>query len=57
LAQLANILTRIIIYELLRLSKPTREALREALTVAEVFMTRILVEPQEEDEEDCLHAS
>ena len=31
LAQLANILTRITLYELLRLSKSTREALREAL--------------------------
>ena len=57
LAQLANILTRITHYELLRLSKLTREALREALADAEVFMARILAEPQEEDEEDCLHAS
>ena len=37
LAQLANILARIALYELLRLSKSTREALREALE-DEVFM-------------------
>jgi len=57
LTQLANIQTRITLYELLRLSKSTREALREALTDAEVFMDWIPAEPQEEDEEDCLHAS
>jgi len=45
LAQLANIPTRITLYELLRLSKSTREALREALANVEVFMARILVEP------------
>jgi len=56
LAQLANILARITLYELLRLSKSTREALREALTNAEVFMARIPIEPWEEDKEDCLHA-
>ena len=50
LTQLANIPARITLYELLRLSKSTREALREALAW-------ILTEPQEEDEEDCLHAS
>ena len=44
-------------YELLRLSKSTREALREALADAEVFMARIPAEPQEEDKEDCLHTS
>jgi len=38
LAQLANIPARITLYELLRLSKSTREALREALADAEVFM-------------------
>ena len=53
LAQLANILARITLYELLRLSKSTREALVDA----EVFMAQILAGPQEEDEEDCLHAS
>ena len=53
LAQLANISARITLYELLRLSKSTREA----LTDAEVFMTQIPAEPQEESREDCLYAS
>ena len=48
---------RITLYELLRLSKSTREVLREALVDAEVFMAQILVEPREKNEEDCLHAS
>ena len=39
LTQLANIPARITLYDLLRLSKSTREALREALTNAEIFMT------------------
>jgi len=56
LAQLANIPARITLYELLRLSKSTREALREALANVEAFMARILAEP-EEDEETCLHTS
>jgi len=46
LPQLANIPTRITFYELLRLSKSTREDLREALADAEVFMARIPAEPQ-----------
>ena len=41
LAQLANIPIRITLYELLRLSKSTREALLEALTDVEVFMAQI----------------
>ena len=45
LAQLANILARITLYELLRLSKSTREALRGDLADAEVFMTQISAEP------------
>ena len=57
LAQLANIPARITLYELLRLSKSTREALREALADAEVFMVWILAEPHEKDEEDYLRAS
>jgi len=57
LTQLANIPVRITFYELLRLSKSTREALREALADAEVFMAQIPAEPLEKDEEDCLHAS
>ena len=57
LAQLANIPARITLYELLRLSKSTREALREALADAEVFMAQIPAGPQEKDEEDYLHTS
>ena len=57
LAQLANIPARITLYELLRLSKSTREALQEALANAEVFMTQVPIGPKEEDVEDCLHAS
>ena len=57
LAQLANIPARITLYELLRLSKSKREALREALADAEIFMAQISTGSQEEDEEDCLHAS
>jgi len=57
LAQLANIPVRITLYELLRLSKSTREALREVLADVEVFIVRILTEPQQEDEEDYFHAS
>jgi len=56
LAQLANILARITLYKLLRLSKSTREALREVLVDAEAFMARILAKPEKEDEENCLHA-
>jgi len=57
LSQLANIPARITLYELLRLSKSTRKALREALADVEIFMTQILVKPQEENKKDCLHAS
>jgi len=45
LAQLANIPARITLYKLLRLSKSTRKALREALAYSEVFMARILAGP------------
>ena len=44
LAQLANILARITLYELLRLSKSTREALRESLADVEVFIAQISAE-------------
>jgi len=40
LAQLANIPARITLYELLRLSKSRREALREALADVEIFRAR-----------------
>jgi len=56
LAQLANITARITLYELLRPSKSTREALREALADVEAFMTQIPAKP-EKDEENCLHTS
>ena len=49
LTQLANIPARITLYELLRLSKSTIEALREALADAEVFMTQVPAGPREED--------
>src|SRR5205809_1758087 len=39
--QLANIQARITLYELHKLSKSTREALREALADAEVFVTQL----------------
>ena len=57
LAQLANIPARITLYELLRVSKSTREALQEVLANAEVFMTQVPIGPKEGDVEDCLHAS
>src|SRR5436853_2139741 len=47
--QLANIPARIILYELLRLSKSTREALREALADAEVFVTQLPADPPLEE--------
>jgi len=54
---MANISVRIILYELLRLSKLTRETLREALTDVEAFMARIPAELEEEDVENCLNTS
>jgi len=57
LAYLVNIPAKINLYELLRLSKSTREALREALADVEAFMARILAEPEEEYEENCLHVT
>jgi len=41
LAQLANIPTQITLYELLRLFQSIRDALREALADAEIFVTQI----------------
>jgi len=57
LAQLANILARITFYELLRLSKSTREALREALNDSETFIPQILTEHEEEDKGHYLQTS
>ena len=50
LAQLVNIPVRITLYELLRLFKSTREALRETLTDSEVFLTQIPAITEEEDD-------
>ena len=47
----------ITLYEPLRLSKSTREALRESVADTEALMAWVLAEPQKEDEEDCLHTS
>jgi len=55
LAQLANILDKITLYELLILFKSTREALKEALADAEAFMAWIPAKLEEKDEENCLH--
>jgi len=56
MAQLTNIPTMITLYELLRLSKSIREALREALADAEAFIAWIPAKLEEEDEENCFHA-
>jgi len=50
LSQLANILARITLYELLKLSKSTRKALREALADSEIFLAQIPAIPEEEDD-------
>ena len=54
LAQLANIPTRVTLCELLRLSKSTREALREALPDSEAFIAQTPARREKEDEEHCL---
>ena len=54
LAQLANIPARLRALETIEVNKSSFES---SFTDAEVFMAQILAEPQEEDEEDCLHAS
>ena len=53
LAQLANIPARITIHELLRLSKETREALRDALANSESFLTCIPEVPDDEMRSPC----
>ena len=57
MAQLANIPTWITLYELLRLSKSTRDVLREALADAEIFMTLIPTIYGEEDGNHCHYTS
>ena len=57
LAQLANIPALITLFELLRLFKPTRNALREVLADAEIFLTQIPTICEEEDDNHCHHTS
>jgi len=57
LAQLTNNPARITLYELLRLSKSTRDARREALADAEVFVTQIPAACEEKDDSLCHYAS
>ena len=56
LAQLVNIPARITLYELLRLFKSTRVALKEA-SDSELFLTQIPAIPEEEDDGHCHQTS
>ena len=53
LAQLVNIPARITIHELLRLSKETREALRDALADPESFLTHMREAPSDDTQPPC----
>ena len=53
LAQLANIPARITVHELLRLSKETREALRDALTNSKLFLTHMPETPRDDTQPSC----
>jgi len=53
LAQLANIPARITIHKLLRLSKETREALRDALANSESFLTYMPEIPKDDAQSSC----
>ena len=53
LAQLANIPARITIHELLRLSKETREALRDALANSKSFLTYMPEIPKDDTQSAC----
>jgi len=53
LAQLADILARITIHELLHLSKETREALRDVLADSESFLTRMPETPEDDTQPLC----
>ena len=53
LAQLANIPARITIHKLLRLSKQTREALRDALANSESFLTHMPETPRGDAQPSC----
>lgn len=52
LNQLANILARITLYKFLRLSRSTRESLREALANSEAFIAHVPA-PKEQEGEEC----
>ena len=45
------------LYELLRLSKSNKEALREALADSEVFIAQISIVREKEDDRHCHHTS
>jgi len=53
LAQLANILPRMTLYELLHLSKETRKALRDALADSKTFLTQVMATLTDDDEIPC----
>ena len=53
LTQLANIPARITMHELLRLSKETREALRDALANSESFLTYMPEIPNDAAQSSC----
>ena len=57
MAQPANIPIRITLYELLGFSKSTRDALREALANAEIFMPQIPAICEEKDDNHCHQTS
>ncbi|ONK72755.1 uncharacterized protein A4U43_C04F22830 [Asparagus officinalis] len=54
MVQLANIPARITLYELLKLSKTTREALIEALKNTESFITQVTLIPEASEDQSCL---
>ena len=53
LVQLANIPARITVHELLRLSKETREALRDALANSESFLIHMPKTPRDDTQPSC----
>jgi hypothetical protein len=53
MAQLANIPARITLHELLRLSKPTRDALQEALADAEAFSIHFPISKENKEDKQC----
>ena len=57
LAQLANIPARITLYEILRLFKSIRKALREALADTKAFIAQILARHEDEDDGHCFQTS